>query len=1580
VKLTRDAEGHVIGFGRISRVASSFGAGWGAFQYGDDGPFVVQAWNGRYSGVSVHGLYAYKDGDFDPGKFVDYRPLIGQQNAVSSKVVPPGYAGAGKLKAVMWPFGEWYSGTIVPTADGYVDVTSLSAVPSRSLVGRPHDFSFVPQGSPGFSQDSILVSELSANVLAAYQLDANGDPIIASRRPMVQGLADPAGGAFDPISGDFILQRYGGNGSEQRALAVRGFRNPERASDLTASRAAATLDTAGRVTAVSFRIGNAGSGTARESRVGIHAVRNGTRGEVLAQIVVPPLAMGEFRDYTQALVAPTTVPGVMIVADDGEALYDCGRANNTAVIAVQSLLGTVQARTDLPAYEPGGVVEIGATISNPGPVVAGYSVALTVIDSAGGLVADLGQKPVDALASGASASVGAEWTVPNLVAGTYRVKAVLRNLLNDTLGESSAAFEVLAVPTSPVAVVKVTTDKPSYGAFDVVAVNARLSNAQGNAVLSGLVASLRVTGPGGAVFFTLDSAVPTLAALAGVDIGFGVSLSGAAPGSYGVEIVVRDATGAILAAESSFFVVESSSNTGAEVTGTIVLSNAEVAQGGSLAIAAAVTNGGNADMAGLQMQLTALDPANGAILQQWTQVVAAPRNVAVPFPATWNVPGALPPATYTVALSITVGGVERTLAQGNVVVRALPIAISSTLATDKAAYDPQETVAISASVTNAAGGRPLASIRFRHRVLDGTGSVLSSQDGAPFDLPAGSTVSRVASFAVGTIAPGAHTVEQSVIDGAGVVLDSRQVPFQIRSTAVTGVGVSGTVVASPGTANAGSTISLTATLLNAGNADLVDAPVRISVRDAAQGVVVEFASSLSVSRSAPAVYASSWVTPATLPAGAYGVTLQVTLGGETRALATAPVTIQAAAPTATLAVTSVPKKGLLVLVSCSGSAANAIGAGTPDTPACVSSRRAAIETILAELGVPAVVTANADEFRRLLRCGDYDRYWIAGGAEKMRGTLAEEVREAVLGGAALYVDGYQDTRSRVFDEATGVTPTAKLAGATNVIGLAGILGSGSVTVPGAFVAVTPLAGVTVQGTFSNGSPAVTTSAYGQGRTAFFAFDLAGALAASPASAPLRALVESMLREVPPAAASGPQLAGSSLDVGFVVSNGGAAGTYRVEATLPTGSAASALSPGGVVSGNSATWDLALAANESRALSFTWDLPAVAGDIVLPVRLVRIEGATATEVDAGQVSIAAATGDGLRGSLVADLAALSLSGSAATARDAAVQKIGGGWTKVTQGNVDGAIVDYLAANTELAKIVAPPTLGYEARVARLIEDAGARACTARLACAAPAWAPSSYSVLVFGSASMSNGQTAGPVGVGGAASISSYAVANTLSGDAARLAVAGSLSFGSGSVGIGGTGSIRVGGAASVTQSVGRRELLTGVATENFTALKTWYQTLSTRIGQLPGTAAAHDGFGKYTLTGTSPTLNVFTISGTALDSGHSLYFQVPDSASVILNVTGTAAAFTNGQSYWNGVGMQNHPRAARILYNFPAAVGVSASGWSPQGTILAPNAAVTLSNGNVNGAIVVNTLTTSSAALACPAFEGTLPASVMPSP
>lgn len=385
-------------------------------------------------------------------------------------------------------------------------------------------------------------------------------------------------------------------------------------------------------------------------------------------------------------------------------------------------------------------------------------------------------------------------------------------------------------------------------------------------------------------------------------------------------------------------------------------------------------------------------------------------------------------------------------------------------------------------------------------------------------------------------------------------------------------------------------------------------------------------------------------------------------------------------------------------------------------------------------------------------------------------------------------------------------------------------------------------------------------------------------------------------------------------------------------------------------------------------------------MALPVRLLRVDGATATEVDAEQIAIVAATGDELRAGLVADLAALSLSGIAATARDVAVRKIGSGWTKATQGNVDGAIVDYLAANTELAKIVDPPTLGYEARVARLIEEAGARACAATLACAAPAWAPSSYSVLVFGSASMSNGQAAGPVGIGGAASISSYAVANTLAGDAARLAVAGSLSFGSGSVGIGGTGSIRVGGAASVTQSVGRRELLTGVATENFTALKAWYQTLSTRIGQLPGTAATHDGFGKYTLTGTSPTLNVFTISGTALDSGHSLHFQVPDSSSVILNVTGAAAAFTNGQSYWNGVGMQGHPRAARILYNFPTASGVSASGWSPQGTILAPNAAVTLSNGNVNGAIVVNTLTTSSAALACPAFEGALPASVMPQP
>ena len=384
-----------------------------------------------------------------------------------------------------------------------------------------------------------------------------------------------------------------------------------------------------------------------------------------------------------------------------------------------------------------------------------------------------------------------------------------------------------------------------------------------------------------------------------------------------------------------------------------------------------------------------------------------------------------------------------------------------------------------------------------------------------------------------------------------------------------------------------------------------------------------------------------------------------------------------------------------------------------------------------------------------------------------------------------------------------------------------------------------------------------------------------------------------------------------------------------------------------------------------------------------VKLFRVDTTTTpstlTEFSSQTITIATVVGDQIKLPLVAELGALTLTGSNKTARDKAVTFINSAYTLVSQNKTREAITDYLSADTELDRITTPDTTGYQVRVARLMQDAGKLGCEQiALSCPTTNWGPVSYGVLVFGSGSLANSDSQGAMAIGGALSLSSYSVASRLSGDSALLAVAGSLSFTNGSVGTNGSGVIRVGGTATVSQSVSRRDLKTGVRTENFTALKNYYSQLSDKLALLPGVAAVPDGVGKYTFTGSDPVRNVFTMAGTALTAARSIVFNVPDSATVIVNVTGAAATFSNGQSFWGAQSMQDHPKSGQIFYNFPQATSISVSGFSPQGTILATRASLAHQNVSINGQVIANSLSGGGAFHCGGGFVGRLPVSNEP--
>jgi hypothetical protein len=70
----------------------------------------------------------------------------------------------------------------------------------------------------------MIVSEYSAGEVSTYEVDANGDPLVGTRRTFISGLSGAEGAVIDPVTGDFLFSTFGGG---NRVIVVTGFAVPE---------------------------------------------------------------------------------------------------------------------------------------------------------------------------------------------------------------------------------------------------------------------------------------------------------------------------------------------------------------------------------------------------------------------------------------------------------------------------------------------------------------------------------------------------------------------------------------------------------------------------------------------------------------------------------------------------------------------------------------------------------------------------------------------------------------------------------------------------------------------------------------------------------------------------------------------------------------------------------------------------------------------------------------------------------------------------------------------------------------------------------------------------------------------------------------------------------------------------------------------------------------------------------------------------------------------------------------------------------------------------------------------------------
>ena len=222
IGVNRNACGHIIGFVGTAQIHATT-------PYVDANLVYVNSSLMLYTQWPTAILSQLPVGASTPARNTDLRSVglpAGDSGPGGIGMVPPGLAGAGGLRMVTWPGGYWVHLNTTPDS-GLLAISGVNQV--ATVPNNPGGFAYVPAGSPGFAQQAIIMAEWVAgdpalDRVAVYDVDAQGDPVIATRREFMTRFPRPWGAYFEPVTGDYFFLSWG-TGSD-RVFVVQGFAPP----------------------------------------------------------------------------------------------------------------------------------------------------------------------------------------------------------------------------------------------------------------------------------------------------------------------------------------------------------------------------------------------------------------------------------------------------------------------------------------------------------------------------------------------------------------------------------------------------------------------------------------------------------------------------------------------------------------------------------------------------------------------------------------------------------------------------------------------------------------------------------------------------------------------------------------------------------------------------------------------------------------------------------------------------------------------------------------------------------------------------------------------------------------------------------------------------------------------------------------------------------------------------------------------------------------------------------------------------------------------------------------------------------
>ncbi|MCU0371492.1 MAG: hypothetical protein MUC31_08755, partial [Bacteroidales bacterium] len=216
VPLIRDAETHhITGFSGPATLYAAAPDNDGGLFFAPNGTLLFTRYSMNHLGQIL------PDNTYITTSLTEY----GIASSVGSvALVPSGYPGAGNLIFASYNGHIFYNIPYTINGQGlYVLSAKTHEVSVSGLASGPEGIAYIPQGSAGFPNLSMVVSSYGMDKVVVFEVGDEGLPDPATARDMVTGLDGAEGALIDPVTGDFLFSTFGGG---DKVIRITGFTVP----------------------------------------------------------------------------------------------------------------------------------------------------------------------------------------------------------------------------------------------------------------------------------------------------------------------------------------------------------------------------------------------------------------------------------------------------------------------------------------------------------------------------------------------------------------------------------------------------------------------------------------------------------------------------------------------------------------------------------------------------------------------------------------------------------------------------------------------------------------------------------------------------------------------------------------------------------------------------------------------------------------------------------------------------------------------------------------------------------------------------------------------------------------------------------------------------------------------------------------------------------------------------------------------------------------------------------------------------------------------------------------------------------